>query len=311
MNAMNALVIINNFNYGRYLDECIGSVMKQTRVPDRVVIVDDGSTDDSLAVIQRWRQRHSRIALISKSNGGQLSCFNAAVPYVQSNDVVFLLDADDTYPSNYIETVLSHYNADVDMVFAEKRCFGSEIGKPVDCCRTGDAERIVTIEMSTHVNRLLMCWLGRPTSGISLCGSMYHRLLPYKDEMSWMVCADNILVHGASLVGGAKRFLLDVSYNYRVHGHNRWHGKPEVFHNKERQAALLRLIEHMASCPAAPVLPTGHIGLIMGALRECQAVPRRMRCEIGLPPIHWILLPPLLTWIGYLVRWKSADVTTR
>lgn len=290
---MNVLVIINNFNYGRYLDECIGSVMAQTRMADRVIVVDDGSIDDSMKVIQNWLGRDPRIVLIRKKNGGQLSCFNAATPYVQRDDIVFLLDADDAYPPDYIETVLAQHQSDVDMVFAENRLFGPSIGEPIQSCCPSGLGRVVTIPKSSNVTYLWSGWMGRPTSGISLRGALYRKLLPYDDEQSWKICADNVFVHGCSLLGGTKRFLLDISYNYRVHGANHWYGKPDDDRGEERRAAEHRLVLAMTRSADAPTLTSGWMGLRLAALRECLVVPWRVRRKVGLPHLHWLLLLPL------------------
>ena len=67
-------VIINNYNYGHFLGAAIDSALTQTYAPIEVVVVDDGSTDDSRNVIAGYG---SRIRAVLKVNGGQASAFNA------------------------------------------------------------------------------------------------------------------------------------------------------------------------------------------------------------------------------------------
>ena len=83
-------IVIANHNYARYLEKSIASALDQTH-PCRVVVVDDGSTDDSLSILARYQ---TRTTVIEKSNGGQASAFNAGFA-AGDGDLVIFLDADD------------------------------------------------------------------------------------------------------------------------------------------------------------------------------------------------------------------------
>ena len=66
-------LVVPNYNHGRYLPESLGSIAAQTRAPDRVVIIDDASTDDSLAVISRFIANHPGFATFGEQkNTGQV-----------------------------------------------------------------------------------------------------------------------------------------------------------------------------------------------------------------------------------------------
>jgi glycosyltransferase involved in cell wall biosynthesis len=84
-------IIVVNHNYGRFLAEAINSALAQTHDGVQIIIVDDGSTDDSHAVIERYR---SRVLPIFKKNGGQASAFNAGFRHATGSVVIFL-DSDD------------------------------------------------------------------------------------------------------------------------------------------------------------------------------------------------------------------------
>jgi glycosyltransferase involved in cell wall biosynthesis len=84
-------ILINNYNYGRFLDEAIQSALNQTYDRVEVVVVDDGSTDNSAAVIKAYGDR---ITAILKPNGGQASAFNAGVA-ASTGDIICFLDSDD------------------------------------------------------------------------------------------------------------------------------------------------------------------------------------------------------------------------
>src|SRR5690242_16227633 len=84
-------IIIDNYNYGRYLAAAIDSALSQTHQPLEVIVVDDGSTDDSRAVLDRYA---GRVIAITQANAGQASALNAGFARSHGEAVIFL-DADD------------------------------------------------------------------------------------------------------------------------------------------------------------------------------------------------------------------------
>ncbi len=84
-------IIINNYNYARYLATAIDSALAQTWHPLEVIVVDDGSTDDSWAVIERYGER---VHAIRQANGGQGAAYNAGFAASRGEWVIFL-DSDD------------------------------------------------------------------------------------------------------------------------------------------------------------------------------------------------------------------------
>lgn len=86
-----ASVIVNNYNYARFLKTAIDSALDQTHAATEVIVVDDGSTDESRDVIAGYGDR---VLAVLKENGGQASAFNAGFA-VSRGEVVIFLDADD------------------------------------------------------------------------------------------------------------------------------------------------------------------------------------------------------------------------
>src|SRR4051812_9049768 len=86
-----ASIIIDNYNYGAFLSAAIKSALQQEYPECEVIVVDDGSTDDSREIIATYRDR---ITAVLKENGGQASAFNAGFR-ASRGDVVIFLDADD------------------------------------------------------------------------------------------------------------------------------------------------------------------------------------------------------------------------
>jgi glycosyltransferase involved in cell wall biosynthesis len=96
-----ASIVIASHNYGRFLGEAVESALGQTSPGVEVIVVDDGSTDDSRDVLGRVR---GRATLIFKERGGQASAWNAGVLAARGRFVIFL-DADDRLEPTAVERV--------------------------------------------------------------------------------------------------------------------------------------------------------------------------------------------------------------
>lgn len=217
---MRASCLINNFNYARYLPEAVDIALGQTVPFDEIIVVDDGSTDDSVDMLHRRYAGHSQVRIISQPNGGQLSCFNEG--FVASRgDLVFFLDADDAYEPSYLETVLRLYaqRPEYDFVFCAPRLFGRENRE--DYRYSEDTDFGYTVARTWFD----MPWIGNATSCISARRLLLERFLPLPITQDWRLCADGCLVHGAGLAGGRKFFLRQCLVRYRVHEGNGFFGR--------------------------------------------------------------------------------------
>lgn len=97
-------VLVSNYNYAEYVQEAVASVLAQTYSRLDVVIVDDGSTDGSQAVLAELAD-DPRVTVVSQDNAGQAVAINAAFEQ-SSGDIVCLLDADDLFePTRVARTV--------------------------------------------------------------------------------------------------------------------------------------------------------------------------------------------------------------
>lgn len=85
---MKVAVIIPIYNTSRYLRKCIDSVLKQTYQDFLVILVNDGSLDDSLDICLDYFQQDRRFVVIDKQNGGQSSARNVALDFIRNNGVL-------------------------------------------------------------------------------------------------------------------------------------------------------------------------------------------------------------------------------
>ncbi|RZL03496.1 MAG: glycosyltransferase family 2 protein [Rubrivivax sp.] len=102
-------VVICNYNYQDFIEQAIDSVLNQTVPVREIVVVDDGSTDGSRALIQRYADR---VKVIFKENGGQISAYNEGFPHTTADFVIFL-DSDDYLAPDCVETLLGSIQDDV------------------------------------------------------------------------------------------------------------------------------------------------------------------------------------------------------
>lgn len=174
--APSVSIIINNFNYGRYLGEAIASALDQEYKAFEVIVVDDGSTDNSLEVVASYGDR---ISLVQKKNGGQASAFNAGFA-ASSGEVICFLDSDDRFLSNKVSHVVDMFNLnpDIGWCFDKPKWFGTstEEGSPeTSVCKFGkvDAREMLSQGDSPYVPSA--------TSGLSFRRETLERILPMPD----------------------------------------------------------------------------------------------------------------------------------
>jgi glycosyltransferase involved in cell wall biosynthesis len=107
-------VLIPNFNYGSYIERAIGSVFEQDYPSIELIVVDDGSKDDSVAVIEKALAGDHRLArselIAFKRNRGKLAALNAALE-VTTGEYAIILDSDDYLARNYATRCIAELEA--------------------------------------------------------------------------------------------------------------------------------------------------------------------------------------------------------
>ena len=109
-------VIIPVYNIERYIGKCLDSIVGQTLKEIEIIVVDDGSTDDSSRIIDRYARTDSRIVAIHKTNGGVVSARNCGIAQATGLYILFV-DGDDHLAPDACERLLRKAQAtSADMV---------------------------------------------------------------------------------------------------------------------------------------------------------------------------------------------------
>ncbi len=190
-------ILINNYNYGRFLCDAIDSALHQTYTNTEVIVVDDGSTDDSRQIIASYG---SRIIPVLKENGGQASAFNAGFA-ASRGDILCLLDSDDFFcPSKVgrVQTILQDR-------FSGKRVLLYHLLERIDQAgrRLGSTmpERLHSCDpnlMDYARKYAFLPFAASPTSGLAISRGLAEKVFPIPGVR---VSADDFVVRAAALLG--------------------------------------------------------------------------------------------------------------
>jgi len=231
-------VLICNYNYARYVADAIESVLAQTRPAQRILVVDDGSTDDSTDVIARYG---NRVEIHHRPNGGQIAAVNDGLAKLDA-DIVVILDADDLLEASALAVIAGGFGAGVvklhfplALIDGDGRAVGGTIPRRLD---TGDQSAAL------RAGRL---YASAPGSGNAYRRAALAPLLPLPPDPDDRHGADYFLLYGVSLLGSIAA-TDQVLGRYRVHDRpgalsfGNAHKKPD---SAERRSQ--RLVEWLAA----------------------------------------------------------------
>ena len=209
-------IVVNNYNYERWVEAAIESALAQTYSDVEVLVVDDGSTDGSWERIERYSDRAQTIR---KENGGQASALNVGFEACRGEIVIFL-DSDDLLFPEMAEQVAAAYVPGC----AKVQCRLSIVDAHGE--RTG-AFPAATIPMPTGDVVVQMAEAGRyvtpVTSGNAYSRSALEQLLPIPEE-AFRHAADAYLDPLVPFYGPVISIDRELGA-YRAHGANEWQGR--------------------------------------------------------------------------------------
>ena len=321
-------VIISNFNYGRYLDSAIQSVLEQTYKKIEIIVVDDGSSDESHSVINKFE---GKILPIFQDHNGQCSALNAGFSS-SHGDVIIFLDSDDSLYPNAIENLARPFidnkniiksQAYMNAVDADGHSLGNRIPKYLS--PSGNHKNEVLKHGPTAIQ---YAW----TSGNAWARLFLKQVMPLPEDSDNRFFPDGILNPLAALYGPVVTLEKPVA-DYRIHGFN--HGSI----GKEFTVSSLRInldrmrnnyefiAKHVESLGFKPPLKDWFIGksywkdkLTVFAISLMDASQKKLRFrEVVLAPfitrglgkLKAIILALMLVVIWFSPRKQSLEMIRR
>lgn len=229
-------VIINNYNYERFLREAIDSALKQNYQNIEVIVVDDGSTDNSRAIIASYG---GQIIPVLKENGGQASAFNAGFA-ASRGEIICFLDSDDVFFPNKVEKIVK-----AALLYPEAVLYYHQM-QVVDSHGINKG-RPWPLDLWTGLIRERVehsgGWWPRPTTS-ALCFSRKYldQVLPMPVD-GFRLCADAYLGDLAPFWGMIAGVPMVLSL-YRLHGQNYWSSLDPEDHNGIQRRIKQYVFEH-------------------------------------------------------------------
>ena len=121
-------VIIPCYNQGEYIAECLGSVIEQTFTDWEAIVVNDGSIDNSLAIIEEYAKKDKRIKILNQTNQGVIVARNNAIKEAKG-EFIYPLDGDDKIAPECLELLYKAFlDGKGDVVYSEVEYFGNKSG---------------------------------------------------------------------------------------------------------------------------------------------------------------------------------------
>lgn len=159
-------IIIPIYNSEKYIKKCINSVIEQSYKNIEIILVNDGSTDNSLEICKSYKKIDSRIRIINQKNKGTAAARNVGIKKSKGEYICFV-DSDDEIKSNYVEYLLYLINKnDCDIAIAS---YTVKSGKKEYDLGIGYSEKII------NQKECLQLLLNSKGFTVSLCSKLFKR----------------------------------------------------------------------------------------------------------------------------------------
>ena len=206
-----ASILVNNFNYDRFVGVAIESALTQTH-PAQVIVVDDASTDGSRDVIEAFGERI--LAVFMPTNRGQVAAMNEGFR-VATGDIVVFLDSDDVLEPTAVATLIAGWRAGTALAQYPLTIIDADgiprgvLPDPPTALADGDVRKELAANGTFAVN---------VTSGLAFERTALARVMPMPARV-FRTTPDGYLVRAVAFLGTVQRFDLRLG-SYRVHGRN-------------------------------------------------------------------------------------------
>jgi glycosyltransferase involved in cell wall biosynthesis len=217
---MKASILINNYNYEKYLEKAIESALNQTYKNIEVIVYDDGSKDNSVNIIKGYSEK---IIPIINENYGKGHCWNQINAINEAfkkstGDIIFLMDSDDFFLPSKVERVIEVFKQNEKAVLVQhKFALVEENNEILKSEKRPFFSGINILEGIYYTSRLDFFFT--QTSGLCFRRSFLKNVLPLKEDDLSLICVDIRLSRYAAFMGDIVSLQEKLTY-YRIHTSN-------------------------------------------------------------------------------------------
>jgi hypothetical protein len=204
-------ILINNYNYGQFVAEAIHSALNQSYPQCEILVVDDGSTDNSREVISSFG---TAIRTIFQANGGQASAFNAGFANC-GGDIICFLDSDDVFRPYKVEEVVDAMRGPGRQWYFHRLQWTDAMLTPIPTPPSDHDSGDYDFRASSRKGTLRFA--PPSTSGLSFTRRMLEQILPMPESIK--ITSDNYMKY-AALALAPGYFSVEQPALQRIHGAN-------------------------------------------------------------------------------------------
>lgn len=207
--------ILCNYNYDQFIGQAIESVLAQTYDNFELIIIDDGSTDNSREIITTYTD--SRIKTIFKENGGQASAFNEGFKLCQG-EIISFLDSDDWWQPEKLETIVKWHN------FLDGQYSILQHNLEIWSTQSQGLYKLILPvgDCSAEMKKTKRIDFFVPTSGLSFPRIILDKIFPIPSQ--FIICADAYLMRTAFIFGNVYSIPISLGF-YRKHNNTVYKNK--------------------------------------------------------------------------------------
>lgn len=108
-------VIVPTYNGEQYIERCINSIFSNTSKDFEAIIVDDGSTDNTLDILHKLEEKYDRLKIVEQTNKGVSAARNNGIAHSHGEYLMFC-DCDDEYEKGLIDNIILNFNSNDDLI---------------------------------------------------------------------------------------------------------------------------------------------------------------------------------------------------
>lgn len=180
MKAPSVSVVITCYNYGKYLKGCLESVLSQSFTDLEIIVVNDGSTDNTDEVMEKF-QNVDNIRYIKQPNSGQAKATNVGITHA-SGELIAFLDADDLWDNTKLEQQVNLFTRDSIGVVYSRMKYIDEEGLAINHELTGE--------------------YFKPRSGYILDYLLFENFIPYSSSVVRNECFNKFGLFNPEYING-------------------------------------------------------------------------------------------------------------